>query len=665
MEVGDPLDGLLGKKYDAIKIGSRRVGSAFPTYLIAEIGINHNGSLERAKTLIDIAASAGCDAVKFQKRTLEELYTREVLDHPNRFEEGFQYFIPILREVEFGRAEYDELSRHARAKGLEFLCTPFDETAVDFLAPYRLPAYKVASADFTNCILLERLARERTPLLLSTGMSSQEEMDQVVAFLWKRQVTCLLLHCVSAYPAPPEDAHLQFIRMMQERYGVPVGFSGHEVGMEVTLAAVAAGACLIERHITLDRRMAGPDHTSSLEPGQLHELVRRVRVIDRAMGSPRRVLSRGVIRTQEILSKSLVATQDLDAGTEIRREMVTAKAPAKGLSPLLLHELIGRRLRRAVKRDEYFKPEDLDDRDATRRIPEFESMWGLKGRFHDLERFATYRPKLIEVHLNDQDLDYPFEALHRGRRFPYRLYLHAPTYWFRSVVNLASEHAAERREHLQVVQRVIDLARRLTPFFQGVPAVIVHLGGMDIAEVKDGARLRQLAYESMRKLAWDGVRFLPENMPPRPWYFSGQWFDNAFCSAEDMIEVCDAFGLRMCLDLSHAKLYTNATGSDYWEYLRRLAPYTTHLHVADAYGIDGEGVQIGEGEVDFAKAFALLDAAGDLPSMSWTPEIWQGHLHQNQGFLIALERLAAIPELRPIRPAGQRRSPDGVRAEVA
>ena len=662
----DPLEGMWERKCSALKIGARYVGRQFPTYLIAEIGINHNGSLERAKALIDIAAEAGCDAVKFQKRTLEELYRREVLEHPNRFEEGFQYFIPILREVEFGRAEYDALHRYTRAKGLEFLCTAFDETAVDFLDPYHLAAYKVASADFTNLLLLEKLIQKRKPLLLSTGMSSPEEIDQVAAFLSKRNAVCLFLHCVSAYPSPPEDMHLHMIQTMQERYGVPVGFSGHEVGFEITLAAMAAGACLIERHITLDRRMEGPDHTSSLEPNELREMVRRIRLLDRAMGSPHKSLSRGVIRTQEVLSKSLVAAADLTPGTEIRREMVTAKAPAKGLNPLFLHELIGRRLQRAMKRDDYFKPEDLEDETVVRRLPRFETCWGLKGRFHDLDAYLAYRPKLVEVHLNDQDLEYPFEELHRGKRYDYRLFLHCPTYWYRSVLNLASEQEAERLTHVRVVQGVIDLARRLAPAFVGTPSVVVHLGGMDIEEVKEGERLRELAYASLRRLDWTGVHLLPENMPPRPWYFSGQWYDNAFCSADDMIEVCARFNLRMCLDLSHAKLYTNATRTDYWDYLRRIGPHVAHLHVADAYGIDGEGVQIGEGEVDFARAFALLAQVLDLRSVTWTPEIWQGHLHQHQGFLTALERLASIPELGPITPPAQREgAADGVCTEVA
>ena len=650
----------MDRKVLAVKVGSRLIGSTFPTYVIAEIGINHNGSLDRAKKLIDVAAEAGCDAVKLQKRKLSDLYTREVLENPNRFEEGYRYFIPILQETELGREEYDELVRYSRSKGLEFLCTAFDEASVDFLEPYHLPAFKVASADFTNFILLQKLTEKKRPLLLSTGMATQEEIDGVSGFLFKRNVQYALLHCVSAYPAPPEDAHLNFIQTMRERYGVPVGYSGHEVGFEVTLAAVAAGACLVERHITLDRRMEGPDHTSSLEPADLKEMVRRVRLIDRAMGSSFKVLSRGVIRTQEILSKSLVATQKIEPGTQIQRQMVAAKAPGKGLSPFYLHELIGRKVRRAIQEGEYFKPEDLEDSDISRKVPGFETRWGFKGRFHDLDSYLKFQPKLVEIHLNDRDVEYPFEEAHGSKRYPFALYLHCPTYWFRSVLNLASEDEAQRREHIGVAQRVIDLARRLGPFFEGTPTVIIHLGGMDVVQIKEVDHLKELAYRSMKSLNWDGVNFLPENMPPRPWYFSGQWFDNIFCSAEEMLEVCRLFHLKICLDLSHAKLFTNYSGTDYWEYLEKLAPVTSHLHVSDAYGLDGEGVQIGEGEIDFAKAFATLEAHGDLKTMSWTPEIWQGHLHHNQGFLTALERLGKIPQLKPVWPQKEEGHGNGI-----
>lgn len=647
--IPSPLDGMLGRKHPFITVGNRPIGEGFPTYVIAEIGINHNGDIEKAKRLIDIAADCGVDTVKFQKRTLEKIYQQKVLDDPNHYEEGFTYLIPILKEVEFGKEQYQELYAYTKQKGMDFMCTPFDEEAVDFLEEFDLPAYKVASADLTNLILLEKLVGTKKPLILSTGMSTLQDIDYVGNYLRKWGVECILLHCVSAYPTPINDTHLNFMKVLKDRYGIPVGFSSHEIGIDVTLAAVAAGACVIERHITLDKRLEGPDHTSSLEPEQLKTLMQKIRMIDAAKGSTQKQISRIVIRTKETLGKSLMAKRDIKIGEPVVRSMVCAKGPGKGLSPIHLYELLGKTARRDIQQDDYFLIEDCKEDKAVNFVPQFDTFWGFKGRFKDLDVYQErYQPKFVEIHLNDRDVEYPFEEFHYGKKYPFEIFLHYPTYWHRSVVNLASEDEEERKLHLQVVQKVVDLARRIGPYFQGEPKVVVHFGGMDIYEKKNNKHLIELAYDSMRRLNCDGVTFYPENNPPRPWYFAGQWYDNAFCSAKEMVDLCKEFNLKMCFDASHAKLYTNVTGEDYWDYVKAVAPYTNHLHVSDAYGIDGEGVQIGDGEIDFQEMFRLLDQYGDLPGMSWTPEIWQGHNHNYQGFLIGFERLSSIPELKPL-----------------
>ncbi len=643
------MDGMLGRKLKAIRMGRRFVGEGYPVYIIGEVGLNHCGDLKKAIQLIDIAIDAGVDAVKLQKRTLKNIYKQDLLDDPNSYEEGFRYLIPILKEAEFGRPEYDAIYRHCQAKGVDFICTPFDEEAVDFLAPYDMPAFKIASGDMSNLILLEKVIGTNKPLIISTGMATLEEIDQVGEFLQRWEAECILLHSVSAYPTPTSDHQLALIRTLRERYGVPVGLSSHELGMDVSVASVAVGACMIERHITLDRREEGPDHTSSLEPAELKEMVRKVRFLEEAMGSAQKKVSRIVIRNRETLSKSLVAARDIRKGEPVVRSMVAAKGPGKGLSPAHLYDLIGKTARRDIKHDDYFLDSDIEENLEIRNyVPRFDSAWGLKGRFHDLDIYQErYQPRFVEPHLNDKDLDYPFEEIHAGRKYPFEIFLHYPTYWHRSVVNLASENETERKEHIQIIQRVIDLARRISPFFTGTPKVVVHMGGMDINPVKDNRHLIKLAYDSMRQLDRTGVTFLAENNPPRPWYFSGQWYDNAFCSAEEMVDFCREFDVPMCFDFSHAKLYCNLTGYDFREYVRKVAPVTRHLHICDAYGIDGEGMQIGEGEIDMKDTCRLLAEHGDISKMTWTPEIWQGHNHDYRGFMVGFSRLLEVPELKP------------------
>lgn len=231
----------------------------------------------------------GSSAVKLQKRTLANIYRKDLLEDPNGYEEGFRYLIPILKEAEFGRAEYDRIFQRARSRGLDFICTPFDEDAVDFLAPYDMPAFKIASGDMTNLILLEEeVIGTGKPLIISTGMATFDEIDLVGQFLQRWEAECILLHSVSAYPTPVSDHQLTLIRTLHERYGVPVGLSSHELGMEVSVASVALGACLIERHITLNRREEGPDQHLEPQPEELKEMVRRVGSSKRRWAAPRR-----------------------------------------------------------------------------------------------------------------------------------------------------------------------------------------------------------------------------------------------------------------------------------------------------------------------------------------------------------------------------------------
>lgn len=643
------LEGMLGEKQIFIKIGNKKIGINQPPYIICEIGINHNGCLDTAVELIRIASRAGANAVKFQKRDLNSIYQEKVLLNPNDSEEGFKYLIPLLREVEFEKKQFDILYKETLRHKMDFLCTPFDENSLKFLDFYKVPAYKIASGDMVNLCLLEQIIAKKKPLIISTGMSSLQEIDFVGQYLKNWGAECALLHCVSAYPTPVDDAHLNFIKTLQDRYGIPIGISSHEMGIEVTLAAVAMGACIVERHITLDKRQKGPDHAASLEPKELEQMIAHINLVTKAKGLKTKKVSRIVTRTAELLGKSLVANCEIAAGIPITRQMVTVKGPGKGLSPLYLDDLLGKRTARKIKKDDFFLLSDCNIEEEKTESPRFASQWGLKGRFYDLDGYCKFNPKFVEVHMNDQDVDYAFFEKHKGKKYPFQIMLHYPTYWHRSVLDLAHPNLKKRLEFVRVIQKIINLARNIKNSFVGSPSIIIHLGGMDIKPVQNNTHLINLANDSLSRLDWNGVNLLIENNPPRPWYFSGQWYDNAFCSVEEVIDICKKFNCKMCLDTSHAKLYTNLTKADYSDYIKKAAPFATHLHIADAYGVDGEGIQIGEGEIDFNKVFSILNKNGDLKKMTWTAEIWQGHLNDCAGFFKGFQRLRKVKELKPIK----------------
>ncbi len=266
---------------EAVSIGNVPVGEGHPCYVVGEIGINHNGDLGIAHKLIDAAASAGASAVKFQKRTVDVVYTPQELARPR--ENPFGPTNGHLKYgLEFGLDQYRNLDRYAKARNIAWFASCWDEASVDFMEQFEPPAYKIASASLTDDQLLRYHRRMGRPIILSTGMSTLRQVDHAVEMLGTEQL--VVLHATSAYPAKVEDLNLRMIPVLRERYGVPVGYSGHEVGLAASYAAVALGACMVERHITLDRSMWGSDQAASVEPQGVTRLVRDIRTIEAALG---------------------------------------------------------------------------------------------------------------------------------------------------------------------------------------------------------------------------------------------------------------------------------------------------------------------------------------------------------------------------------------------
>ena len=614
-----------------IQIGDRFVGKNHPTYIVAEIGINHNGDPNIAKSLIDVAANAKVDAVKFQKRNLSSLYREDVLNNTLKFEQNFQYMIPILKKVELSPDDFCELKKYTIGKGLEFLCTPFDLPSVDFLTQLHVNAFKIASADLTNLELLAYVADLGKPMLVSTGMSYWEEIEQSVKLLKKKFVSFALLHCRSVYPVWPREVNLKMLNRLS-RFGCPVGYSGHDIGITVPLVAASMGACIIEKHITLDKKMQGPDHKISLEPYELKRLVRDIRVADQAMGKSNRFLLRGEILNRELFGKSLIAATDIPTGTRITRKMVRVQGPGKGLSPNKLEKLIGMLSHRDIPKGEFFIEEDLGFRRGDDFRNSFRSQWGLISRFSDIDQIAVHSPKAIEFHLADKDFELGFTP--NGYKIPH-LIVHAPEYIDDHLLDLCSGSEVIRKMSVQLVQDSINFTRSQSTRFKEIPKVIAHPGAMSLNSKLNENALKQTLLKSLEEIDSDGIELLLENLPPYPWYFGGQWKGSYFMDADEIRSFCEETGGGICFDLSHAALYCNAKEKDLTEFIRTVKPYIRHIHFADAYGLDGEGVQIGEGDIDFDRIMPLFkDYKG-----TWVPEIWRGHLQKGKGFIEALTKL--------------------------
>lgn len=625
----------------SIRIGPFDVGTG-RTFVIAEIGNNHNGSIDRAIQMVDLVVAIGADCAKFQMRHLEEVYRQRTLRKGGE-DLGTEYVLDLLRRFELSVAEHRKLALYCAQKGILYLCTPWDGRSVEVLESLQVPAYKVASADLTNLPLLDVLCATGKPLILSTGMSTRGEVQTTVAFLNQRNSRFVLLHCNSTYPAPLHDIQLKWMEQLRAMHAL-VGYSGHERGTAVSLAAVALGACVIERHFTLDRTMEGPDHAASLEKAEFGCLIEGIREIEQAVGDGReRRLSQGEMINRENLGKSLVAATALKKGVVIAPQHVKVRGPGQGLSPQLYEQLLSRTLTHDMSEEDFFYPSDLKDKRLEARAYSFRRPWGVPVRYHDFQDYQKrLKPGLFEFHLSYSDMELDPGDFLQGP-YPFDFVVHAPELFAGSrLMDLASPDTSYRSFSLRETQRVIDITRSLKRFFPRTkrPMIVANIGGFTMDAPLPAAAIpayyKQFA-ESLAELDMEGVELIPQTMAPFPWHFGGQRFQNLFVKIEEIIECCQRLNLRMCFDVSHSSLTCNHLGLDFYEFAEKIAPFSAHLHLGDAQGLNGEGLQVGEGDIDFVRLGKILDRG--CPHASFIPEIWQGHKNGGEGFWIALEKL--------------------------
>lgn len=340
-----------------VRIGNREVGDYQSVFVIAEAGSNHNRDMAQAKKLIDVAAEAGADAVKFQTFSAETLYSKKTpsmsyLKKGGLLKEG-QTVFDLLKQNELPREWQKDLSDYCRAKGVIFLSTPFDLKAVDELEKLNVPAYKIASYEITHLPLLEHAAKTGKPIILSTGMADLTDIEAALAVIYgtgNRQV--ILLHCAINYPPRFEDVHLRAMDTMRSAFQVPVGFSDHTTGIAVDIAAAARGACAIEKHYTTDRRLPGPDHPFAIEPQELKAMVQGIREVEKALGSPVKRRTAAEEEMYKLGRRSLVASRRIPKGTVVTREMIEVKRPGFGIPTREMHTLIGRTAKIDIDEDE-------------------------------------------------------------------------------------------------------------------------------------------------------------------------------------------------------------------------------------------------------------------------------------------------------------------------
>ncbi|MBR4462211.1 MAG: N-acetylneuraminate synthase [Erysipelotrichaceae bacterium] len=334
------------------------------TLIIAEAGVNHNGSFELAKQLVDKAAEAGADIVKFQTCKAENVISRyaDKAEYQKKTTGEADTQLDMVRKLMLTYEQYGQLKDYCEKKGIRFLSTAFDLPSVDYLHSIGMGLWKIPSGEITNLPLLIKIAQLHEPIIMSTGMSTLEEVGNAVNVLKENGATDItLLHCTTEYPAPYEDVNLKAMDTMKEAFGLPVGYSDHTKGIEIPIAAVARGACVIEKHFTLDRNMEGPDHKASLEPQELAEMVRTIRNVEQAIGDGVKKVSASELKNQDIARKSIIASKAIKAGEVFTEENITTKRPGNGIDPMRWFELLGKTAKHDYEEDYLIEKDELDD----------------------------------------------------------------------------------------------------------------------------------------------------------------------------------------------------------------------------------------------------------------------------------------------------------------
>ena len=633
---------ILSNERTYFSLGETWSTDAGEPFVIAEIGNNHQGNLKTAFELIKSAKESSADCAKFQMRTMSSLYRKTTKSN----DLGAEYTLDLLSKFQLSDDELYQCFDYCRDLGMMPLCTPWDIESLRKLEDYGMQGYKVASADFTNYELLDALVQTGKPLIISTGMSTELECIQTVEFLHKRTSNFILLHCNSTYPTPFKDVNLKYLKTLRRISKSPVGYSGHERGTSVAIAAAALGAVVIEKHFTFDKDQEGNDHKVSLLPDEFKQMVQGIKEVSASLGTNiERSLTQGELINRESLAKSIIAKRHISPGEFFTDDMFVFRSPGQGLQPNRMFELLGKRAQRDIEEGDFLFQSDIDEKKSVFNQFNFNRAFGVPVRYGDyLKMKSMSNINFVEFHLSYQDLDLnnPIEGYND---FGYSV--HAPELFADDhLLDLASLDDEYRKKSVSNLQRTIETARGLRKYFnqETDPILIVNVGGWSqkgFLKKNEIQKKTEILKRSISKIDFTGVELSIQTMPPYPWHFGGQQYHNLFVDPEFIDEFCSETGHKICLDVSHSMMACNFLQIDFMEeYYLKIKKHVNYMHIVDAKDVDGEGVQIGSGDVPFSELCNSLN--NDLSTVAFVPEVWQGHKDSGRGFWDALQYLQKI-----------------------
>ena len=617
-------------------VGDRLISDSSAPFVIGEIGNNHNGDFELAKELVLALRDAGANSAKFQMRNMETLYAKN-------FGSGYddlatEYTKDLLSKFQLSTKQLLYLFEFTRDLGMIPICTPWDEESLEVLYNADLPAYKIASADMNNHQLIAKVINTNKPLICSTGMSLEREVIELVDFLDASHAEYALLHCNSTYPTPFTHVNLEYLKRLKSLTSAPIGYSGHERDIFVSVAACALGARIIERHITMDPNMEGADHKASLVPSEFKRMIEGIGQIDQALGSKNpRVMSQAEMLNRHNLSKSLAAKVDIKAGQQLHRDLITLRSPGTGIKPTDVDKYLGKKVRSDIFEGSLLLPKHFKKGVHNKVSFQTENKIGIPVRYHDyLEMSELAEFNFYEFHLTYKDIDLDPEKFFNPQKANY-LTIHAPELFENDhLMNLASVNIAYREKSIDHYKRTIDAVVKLKETFglkKKVP-LIVNCGGFSkkgfMNDYEKNVATEAL-YSSVNRLDKSEIVFCAQTMPPFPWHFGGQQFHNLMRTPEEINAFCEVTDQHVCLDTSHTMMSAKYFGFSFFDCLKNISSSVKHIHLADSKGVDEEGVLLGQGDLQ-------LNALSEVIKSHYknTPiilETWQGHLNQGENFL--------------------------------
>lgn len=618
-------------------------------YHIAEIGKNSDGDLGRCEVLLRGVAKAGANAVRFVHfSTSDSVHPQALLPNAQRAW-SLKLELPFLSERLFTAEEYRTILGWCAELGLDFVGTPWDIPSYDLLAECGVEHFKINSLNAHNFPLVTRVLKEAARVYLSTGGLGEGQVRKLWAELPVDGRDVVLMHAVTAYPAPVSTINMRALEVLRGIHP-QVGYSSNDLLDTTGPAAVALGATVFDKHVHLTDSDQ-PAHRASVSVADYAAMIEDTGRFTATLGRTSKQESRGEMANRDVLAKGLVLARDVPEGRTITPDDLALQLPPKGALAEAWPEVVGTTASRHLAKGEYLFTSDVRGQGGRgeEQDPDFLGPRGLvpgtRGvvvRLKDIDEMTRGRDfDYVEVHYAASDLERPDDF----GEYDLDLAVHLPEYASGVLLDLCSYDEALRRYSIDIINRVMDRARGLKKHFLRCAddvRFVIHPGALTYPRLLDDPeRQYALFADSMNRLDTSGLQILVENMTPYAWFIDGDWSpkqgqSNSFMESGAMASFLSENNYSMCLDLCHAKLFCNAAGVELSEYMRTVKPFVRHIHFSDCTGIDGEGVQVGEGEINWAE---VCETFADY-QFGWTPEIWNGHLDHGRKFVQAHRLLA-------------------------